>query len=298
MLSAANKDEWLKARSIPPPVADDGSKGDAARSYQIRLSWLEDEAIRAYYLANPNPADIPDWSGQRAVELYGLPVTKPVRQGPFVVQRFQRVALQRWIEAVPGMPRPGTVTRVLGGDLMKDAGLLPALSVHAVAPDNPAARIQPDLRAPLELLANLPVGKPLYDVSQTRPLAVVWAPMPSDIAGLYSARRRWIAINVRWRDADPRAIATLLSHELSHARDFFGQKPIWTSSGCFETEQIAFRAQAQVWEAFFGAAGKSGVVNDLDRQQNFVLSSLRLDPDAFTQRVEAVYQPECGHNRG
>src|SRR5581483_3613769 len=129
-------------------------------------------------------------------------------------------------------------------------GLLPAASSQPAAAGTAAARVEPDLRAPLELLAGLPAARALYDVAQNRPLAVVWAPMPGDVSGLYSARRRWIAINVRWKDADPKAIATLLSHELSHARDFFGDKAIWTSDGCFQTEQDAFRTQAQVWEAF------------------------------------------------
>src|SRR5579884_465172 len=271
LLTAANKDDWLKTRSVPPPIVDDGSRGDAARSYQIHLSWLEDDGIRGYYLANPNPADLTDWSAQRATELYGLPTSRPVRQGPFVIQRFQRVALQRWVDAVPGMPKPGTVTRVLAGDLLKDAGLLPPDSVQPAAAGSATARIEPDLRAPLELLAGLPVAKPLYDLAETKPLAVVWAPMPSDVSGLYSARRRWIAINVRWKDADPKAIATLLSHELSHARDFFGDKAIWTSTGCYETEQTAFKTQAQVWAAFYGSAGKSGDLSDIDRQQNFIL---------------------------
>jgi hypothetical protein len=298
LLSAANKDDWLKARSIPPPVADDGSRGDAARSYQIRLSWLEDDAIRAYYLANPNPADLTDWSAQKAVQLYGLPMSHPVRQGPFVVQRFQRVAIQRWVELVPGMPRPGTVTKVLAGDLLKDAGLLPAASAQPAAAGSASARIEPDLRAPLELLSGVGPAKPLYDLALTRPLAVVWAPMPGDVAGLYSARRRWIAINLRWKDADPKAIATLLSHELSHARDFFGDKAIWTSDGCFQTEQDAFRTQAQVWEAFYGPGGKTGELSEIDRQQNFVLGSIHRDPDGFAARVQQVYQPECGQSRG
>jgi hypothetical protein len=97
-------------------VRDDGSSGDWQRARQIRLAWLTDAPIRAAYLAAG--------SEERAVELYGLPMSQPERMGPFVSQRFQRIGLQRWVESVPGMPAPGTVSRVLAGDLAKQAGLL------------------------------------------------------------------------------------------------------------------------------------------------------------------------------
>ncbi|GEM_PF-5014689 len=38
---------------------------------------------------------------------------------------FQRVAFQKWVDPIEGMPEPGTVVRVLGGDLLKEAGLVP-----------------------------------------------------------------------------------------------------------------------------------------------------------------------------
>ena len=119
MLQAAGKDDWLdRVKAIPRSIADDGSGGDVARAREIRLSWLTDDAIRAKYLAAG--------STDRAVELYGLPMSRPERRGPFVVQRFQRAAFQHWVEGVPGMPAPGAVVRVLGGDLIKEAGLIPS----------------------------------------------------------------------------------------------------------------------------------------------------------------------------
>src|SRR5688500_7528691 len=70
VMSDAGKDEWLlKSKAIPAPVADDGSQGDPTRSAAIRLSWLDDEGIRGYYFANPNPSEIAEWPQQRAIEL-------------------------------------------------------------------------------------------------------------------------------------------------------------------------------------------------------------------------------------
>jgi hypothetical protein len=175
--------------------------------------------------------------------------------------------------------------------------LLPPASIAAAEATAVEARVDAELRQRLELLGGLTVGRPLYDTAVRQPLAVVWAPMPPDVGALYSARRRWLAVNTRWYEADPKAVATLLSHELSHVRDFVANRPIWTSAGCFETEQAAFRTQAAIWEAFYGPGGKTGQLSEIDRQQNYVLSSLRRDPDAFAARVVQVYQHECADPR-
>src|SRR5581483_1983906 len=104
----------------------DGSGGDFNRASAIRLSWLTQPDIKAKYLANPNPSAIPQWSVANSIQLYGLPTSMPQRFGPFVVQRFQRVALQLWLDAVPNQPPPGSVVPILGGDLAKQFAVVPA----------------------------------------------------------------------------------------------------------------------------------------------------------------------------
>jgi hypothetical protein len=113
MFEQRGLDDWLLAmKGIPKPIQDDGSGGDWSRARAIRMSWLTDEAIRSYYLTNPNPAVNSVWSEDAAIELYGLPMSLPERHGPFVSQRFQRVVLQRWVESVPKMPAPRVCTRI------------------------------------------------------------------------------------------------------------------------------------------------------------------------------------------
>ncbi len=114
---AGKDDQLLASRAIPLPIRDDGSGGDFQKAKAIRLSWLTDDGIRATYLAAG--------SADRAIELYGLPMSRPEKHGPFIIQRFQRIAFQHWTDAVPGMPPPGSVVRVLGGDLAKETGLVP-----------------------------------------------------------------------------------------------------------------------------------------------------------------------------
>ena len=132
MLEKAGVDHWLlDTKGVPLPIKEDGSGGDWNKARQTRLSWLTNEKIEAKYFANPNPDGIASWSENQAIELYGLPMSYPEKHGPFVSQRFQRVAFQLWVEEVDGMPAVGTVVRVLGGDLLKEACLVPQ---HALAP--------------------------------------------------------------------------------------------------------------------------------------------------------------------
>ena len=116
LLEQAGRDEWLAAfHSVPPPITGDGSTS-LQHAIEIRLGWLTNPALREAYLQPPNGA-VADWSQADAVNLYGLPMSRPVDHGPFVSQRFQRIALQWWKEAGPAGIRPGEVTPVLAGQL-------------------------------------------------------------------------------------------------------------------------------------------------------------------------------------
>ncbi len=119
ILEKAGLNAILASRGIPESIADDGSGGDFQRAKQARLSWLTNPQIRQRYLAVGGE--------NAAIELYGLPMSRPQAFGPFIAQRFQRIALQLWTEDIPeiGISK-GTVTTILGGDLLKEFDLLPA----------------------------------------------------------------------------------------------------------------------------------------------------------------------------
>jgi hypothetical protein len=111
-------DLLLNADGIPRPVQDDGSNGNWAVAKSTRLQWLTDGAITTAYTGSG--------SLDAAIERYGLPQSPPEKHGPFVVQRFQRIAFQHWVESVSGMPPNGSVVRILAGDLLKQTGVIPA----------------------------------------------------------------------------------------------------------------------------------------------------------------------------
>lgn len=143
ILQSASKDDWLlSVKGVPKPISDDGSGGSYAKAVSTRLGWMTNSAIKAKFMADPNPAAIPSWSVDQAIQLYGLPMSQPEQHGPFITQRFQRISFQLWTDSVPGMPAKGTVVGILGGDLLKEASLLPSGAVQPLGP-NATAPTQP-----------------------------------------------------------------------------------------------------------------------------------------------------------
>ena len=159
MLEHAGLDQWLlESKGIPLPIKDDGSNGDWNKARETRLSWLTNEQIKAKFLANPNPDAISDWNVDSAINLYGLPMSMPERHGPFISQRFQRVAFQLWVDEVAGSPAPGTVIGVLAGDLLKEAGLVPPEGLNVA-------------ERPVVVVAPAPAPAPAPSTSQPRATA-------------------------------------------------------------------------------------------------------------------------------
>ena len=159
ILQAAGKDDWLaSSKGIPQPIADDGSAGDYPKAVTTRLSWLTNSQIKATFLANPNPKAISGWNQDMAIQMYGLPMSQPQQNGPFISQRFQRIAFQLWTDNVSGMPSPGTVVGVLGGDLFKEAGQIPAAAVQVLGPGG--VPIQPVAPTPVPTAVATPVPSP------------------------------------------------------------------------------------------------------------------------------------------
>ncbi len=159
MLEHAGLDQWLlESKGIPLPIKDDGSNGDWNKARETRLSWLTNEQIKAKFLANPNPDAISDWNVDSAINLYGLPMSMPEKHGPFISQRFQRVAFQLWVDEVAGSPAPGTVIGVLAGDLLKEAGLVPPEGLNVA-------------ERPVVVVAPAPAPAPAPSTSQPRATA-------------------------------------------------------------------------------------------------------------------------------
>ncbi len=294
ILHKAGYDEWLNQnKAIPTPIVDDGSQGNFQKAVEIRLSWLTNEPIRNYYFANPNPSDISNWTPANAVELYGLPMSKPERRGPFVIQRFQRVALQLWVDRVEGMPAPGKVVRVLGGDIMKELGLLPAPSVRPTTLDYPLLQVDAGLRAAVNLLSDDRIANGYAQLLLKRRIPVVFRPMREILAGLFNAGRPAIYINPKWAKSDVKALSAVILHELVHLNDFLEGRDLYSRQGCLASELRAFKVQSDYWERLTGPEGKTPPRDELETHLNSVLTGLNISPDQFANLLLQVYDEQC-----
>ncbi|HZQ98380.1 MAG TPA: beta-galactosidase [Chloroflexota bacterium] len=110
------KDDFLlKARQTPPPrpFDDAGKAWDQVVANHLAVLDAWPALAAAYRAAAPDP-----------VQANGLPVSDVADMGNNYALRAQRVVFQLWKEDVP-WARKGQVTVALGGDIAKEAGILP-----------------------------------------------------------------------------------------------------------------------------------------------------------------------------
>ena len=126
-LTRAGRDDWLyAARSTPRPLPPGFDAGkDWAAVVRDRTALLDARpAIKARYLAVADP-----------ILRYGLPTSRIEDMGTHYAVRLQRAVIQEWKVDVP-WARAGETTVANGGDIMKEAGLVPA---GAVEPESASA---------------------------------------------------------------------------------------------------------------------------------------------------------------
>ncbi|HLG69729.1 MAG TPA: hypothetical protein VK009_04815 [Chloroflexota bacterium] len=301
MLSQTGHDKDLLSLGIPAPIGDDGSHGDFATAVQTRLGWLTQPQIKARYLTNPNPSANTTWDTSSAIQLYGLPTSQPQRTGPFIVQRFQRVAFQLWVDSVPGQPAPGMVVPILGGDLAKRFSLVPLTAqqpqdaVALTTTININVDASPQLQPAIALLTQYDQThgtnymKNLADHKVQVRVASISDP---GALGFFSPDSNTIRISTQAVGEDPHDLADLVSHESSHALDFWTGVDITSTQGCYNTELQAFKHQADVWLWMYPRL-KPGPGDALDRFLNSVAQSVTTDPNGFLQRLTQVYHHQC-----
>lgn len=124
-LDRLGKNGWLQAfRSIPAPL---GSTFDQSLDWKTTMRHRVDllkvrPALYAAYASAPD-----------ALDRFGLPTSPVVDAGPMYVVRLQRAVLQEWKVKEPWAD-VGQVTVANGGDVAKDAGVLPFDAVRPKPP--------------------------------------------------------------------------------------------------------------------------------------------------------------------
>ena len=125
-LSLAGRDEWLaKEKATPPPL--DANSFDSGKTWGLVVADRQalmavNPAIQRAYYSVPEP-----------LALFGLPTSAVVDNGNHYAVRLQRAVIQQWKIDVP-WARAGQATIANGGEVLMQAGLVPAA---ALAPESP-----------------------------------------------------------------------------------------------------------------------------------------------------------------
>ena len=268
MLEHAGLDQWLlESKGIPLPIKDDGSNGDWNKARETRLSWLTNEQIKAKFLANPNPDAISDWNEDSAINLYGLPMSMPERHGPFISQRFQRVAFQLWVDEVAGSPAPGTVIGVLAGDLLKEAGLVPPEGLNVA-------------ERPVVVVAPAPAPAPAPSSSQPRATA---KPQATAVATP-------VATAVATPPAANLTLSSLSLGDVGLSPAFDADTTTYTANAGNEVESVTVTAEAASEDAkvvikLNGTADDDGTVDLADGDGNVITIDVTVGDATATYTV-------------
>ena len=126
-------DDWLEAQGIPRTSPELLTERDL--SVVRRHAWLTNPTLRTAYWSHF------DVQGPRR---FGLPMSEPVRLGPYISQRFERAVLQLWVDHVPGQPEAGSLVLVQTGDLLRRSSMIPESALVPV----PAPAPRPEPKVP------------------------------------------------------------------------------------------------------------------------------------------------------
>jgi hypothetical protein len=165
-----------------------------------------------------------------------------------------------------------------GGVLQVDARLVPALQV----------------------LAGIEPGPQLLDaVADSGTVLLVALGPLDDEWGHHTPQAGVIVVDPALEGADPRTVATLLAHELTHARrELTGQvradeEADGPEAACVADEHEAQLNELQVWQTTFGPEGKAGATHAYERQVNLELARYQRAPERFATTAARRHAGQC-----
>ena len=313
ILREAGYDDALYARSIPRTEPDDSTTLADARA--VRMGWMTDSAITQAFLANPIEADSVD----AAIELHGLPMSRPETFGPFVVQRFQRTALQHWVEAADGGQPVGTVVLVNSGDLYKDLVLADSAVTTPHAHDDTRMLDQRDeaevyvdavlatttqrtynviddpIAEALRLLEGVPSATPGLEAAAEVSAPIRYRSLSPDVFASFTTPSR-IAVNRDLQDERLEAVAAVLAHELQHLAEFHDEQYLPSEASCLESEIRAVTAEASAWSSLMGPGGAENPQSALERMENARLQAVQAGSETIRALVEDGWAEQCSQH--
>lgn len=114
--------------------------------------------------------------------------------------------------------------------------------------------------------------------------------LPGALGGFYPQERRIVLAPALFEDGvDITVLATMLLHELVHARQYAGRAP--GERACYEDEIEAFRAQAIFWMDAYGPNGKQPATSRAEIGLNNLVMAHRRG--VLDQWVRPAYAEIC-----
>jgi hypothetical protein len=154
----------------------------------------------------------------------------------------------------------------------------------------------PRVEHALTLLDASPATIQLRGVLDNNHVGVRFQPMGPGVYARYSVARHVIEIDDRWVDADEITLAAVIAHEGTHTQDAVsGYLSSGGASACIDSEVRAFRTSALFWLEQYGAMGKAGPLNELERQLNSIADRQARDPQGLEALVRQTYTQQCSH---
>lgn len=151
------------------------------------------------------------------------------------------------------------------------------------------SKIDPKIIPALQLM----IGSPYTDIALIlTSLQISFQPLRSYYAITYSFINQ-MNLAHDLKDVNPRALATVLTHEGTHWKDYQGGLPIGTSTeACIESEVRAFGNEMRMWRYFY-PNGESNPSSQLEVELNNMLTDWKANPWAFDQIVREAYREHC-----
>ena len=243
-------------------------------------------------------------------------MSRPVRVGPFVIQRFQRTALQHWVEQADGGPPVGSVVLVNAGDIYRDLALPDEVLAVPHAPDHAAVldvRLDPPddadlepapvaarayntsshrLRTALALLEGVEASVTALELAASTQLAIEFHVLPESVLASFNAASG-IQVNSNLRDEDPLPLAAVLAHELQHFEDFMRGQLGEDSKSCLDAEVRALTREIQTWRALVDAHDLPPRPSELVRIEIRRASNYAEGSTAIEELALFLYQEAC-----
>ena len=176
----------------------------------------------------------------------------------------------------------------------------PAAAAAPPAPAQATIRVDQGLFSAIDALEAADKLLMLNVIAQTD-TEITFGDLPEHVHARYSRigrgprqpPTRTIVVNNRWRNSDPKALATIIAHEAKHLEDDLAGADVRTPEGCFNFEFRAFTEQALIWQGYYGRDGKARPQDDLDVELNSWLEAHQKGPAELEQRVRQLYSKAC-----